>query len=77
MADMAVSMASKIGVIATLPTTLEPTRALIEARAAAQGKQIETVTYLCDGAFQAVSTGDTETHDRLVREGLLSLMQKR
>lgn len=76
MADKAVSMASKIGVIATLPTTLEPTRALIEARAAAQGKDIETVTYLCKGAFEAVSSGDAETHDRLVREGLLALMEQ-
>lgn len=76
MADQAVSMARKIGVIATLPTTLEPTRALVQARADAQGRDIEITTYLCEGAFTAVSSGDTATHDRLVREGLMALMDK-
>ncbi len=80
MADEAVRLADeaggRIGVIATLPTTLEPTRALIEARAAEQRRDVETVTHLCEGAFQAVSTGDTEMHDRLVREGLLALMDQ-
>ncbi len=76
MADQAVRMASKIGVIATLPTTLEPTRALVQARADAQGKPIEITTHLCQGAFQAVAAGDTETHDRIVREGLKALMDQ-
>jgi Asp/Glu/hydantoin racemase len=74
MADEAVHMARRIGVIATLPTTLEPTRSLVETRAAAQGREVEIVTHLCTGAFEAVSTGDAETHDRIVREGLLGLM---
>ncbi len=74
MADKAVQMARKIGVIATLSTTLEPTRALIQARADAQGREIETVTHLCSGAFEAVSSGDSATHDQIVREGLKDLM---
>ena len=76
MADEAVRMARKIGVIATLPTTLEPTRGLIEARAALQRRDIEIATHLCTGAFDAVASGDTATHDRLVREGLLALMKE-
>lgn len=76
MADEAVREAHTIGVIATLPTTLEPTRALIEARAVAQGREVETVSHLCKGAFEAVSSGDSDTHDRIVREGLLELMDK-
>lgn len=76
MADKAVSMGQKIGVIATLPTTLEPTSALIKARAAAQGREIEIVQQLCQGAFEAVAAGDTETHDRLVTAGLKELMPK-
>lgn len=76
MADKAVRMARKIGVIATLPTTLEPTRALIEAKATAQGRDIEIVTQLCTGAFDAVVSGDTATHDQLVREGLFTLMDQ-
>lgn len=76
MADQAVRMASKIGVIATLPTTLEPTRALVQARADAQGKAIEITTHLCQGAFEAVAAGDTETHDRIVAQGLKELMDR-
>src|SRR3954451_22720812 len=38
MADEAVGIGRRIGVIATLPTTLEPTVNLIKARAAAQGR---------------------------------------
>ena len=40
--------ARRIGVIATLPTTLEPTADLIRRRAAAAGKQIELTSHLCD-----------------------------
>jgi Asp/Glu/hydantoin racemase len=69
-------MGRKIGVIATLPTTLEPTSALIKARAAAQGREVEIVQQLCQGAFEAVAAGDTETHDRLVTAGLKELMPK-
>lgn len=76
MAAQAVRMARKIGVIATLPTTLEPTRALVQANADAQGRTVEIVSYLCEGAFAAVAAGDTETHDRLVRDGLTALMDQ-
>ena len=41
MADQAVQTGKKIGVIATLPTTLEPTSDLVKRRAAAAGKEIE------------------------------------
>lgn len=74
MADKAVQMAQKIGVIATLPTTLEPTSALVRARAQAQGRTVEIVEHLCRGAFEAVSAGDTATHDQIVTAGLKELM---
>lgn len=76
MADEAVRQASKIGVIATLSTTLEPTRALIQSKAEAQGRDIAVTTHLCSGAFEAVSAGDSITHDRIVREGLIELMDQ-
>ena len=41
MADKAVESGPRIGVAATLSTTLDPTVDLIERRAAALGKQIE------------------------------------
>jgi len=76
MADQAVQMGARIGVIATLSTTLEPTIALVQARAAAQGRAVEVVSHLCEGAFDAVIAGDAETHDRLVSAGLAELMDR-
>jgi Asp/Glu/hydantoin racemase len=74
MADKAVSLGRRIGVIATLPTTLGPTAELVQARAALQGREVEIVPHLCEGAFAAVSSGDGATHDRIVAAGLRELM---
>jgi Asp/Glu/hydantoin racemase len=70
MAESAVRMGRRIGVMATLRTTLEPTIALLREKAAEAGVEIEIVDSLCDGAFDAVLTGDTETHDRILGEAL-------
>jgi Asp/Glu/hydantoin racemase len=74
MADRAVASAMRIGVIATLPTTLEPTADLIHRRADSAGKRVEVVSRLCDGAFDALMSGDTATHDALVAEALRELV---
>jgi Asp/Glu/hydantoin racemase len=73
MADAAVQMGSKIGVIATLPTTLAPTSDLVRRRAAAAGKEIELVSRLCEGAFDALMSGDAAKHDAMVAEALKEL----
>ena len=66
MADEAVSIGSRIAVLATLATTLTPTTALIRERAALAGASPEIAAEVIDGAFAAVSAGDRQTHDRLV-----------
>jgi len=76
MADQAVGMAKRVGVAATLPTTLDPTARLIQARASASGKRVEVISQLCEGAFDAVIAGDAATHDALVREGLREIMNE-
>ena len=63
MADQAVQTGTRIGVIATLRTTLEPTADLITRRAALAAKQIELTSRLCEGAFDALINGDAATHD--------------
>ncbi len=73
MADIAVQTGSKIGVIATLPTTLEPTSDLVRRRATAAGKQIELTSILCEGAFDALMSGDTDKHDQMVAKALIEL----
>jgi Asp/Glu/hydantoin racemase len=76
MADRAVATGKKIGVIATLQTTLEPTADLISRRAAAAGKQIELTSKLCQGAFEALMSGDAATHEAKVAAALKELSQQ-
>lgn len=76
MADLAVKTGYKIGVVATLPTTLEPTSDLVKRRAAYAGKEIELVSRLCEGAFEALMSGDSAKHDRMVADALRELSQQ-
>jgi Asp/Glu/hydantoin racemase len=73
MADEAVRLGARIGVVATLPTTLHPTTDLVRRRAARAGRDIELSALLCEGAFDALMAGDAATHDRLVATALREL----
>ncbi|AYQ31553.1 Asp/Glu/hydantoin racemase [Runella sp. SP2] len=73
MADQAVATGSRIGVIATLPTTLAPTSDLVQRRAALTGKEIELKAVLCDGAFEALMGGNPALHDEMVAKALKEL----
>lgn len=75
MAEKAVAMGQRIGVVATLSTTLKPTADLIRLVAEEQGKDVEIVEHVCDGAFAAVMAGDGATHDRIVSEALTDAMK--
>jgi Asp/Glu/hydantoin racemase len=76
MADRAVNTARRIGVLATLPTTLQPTADLIRRRAEAASKKIELTSLLCDGAFEALMAGDAATHDAQVASTLQELAKE-
>ena len=76
MADLAVRTGQKIGVAATLQTTLDPTVSLIRTQAQKNNYQVEVVAKLCEGAFEAVVSGDPATHDRIVSEGLRELIDR-
>jgi len=76
MADRAVQTGRKIGVLATLPTTLEPTADLIQRRAQRAGRQVELVSRLCAGAFDALMSGDAAKHDAMVASALRELSQQ-
>ncbi len=75
MARAAVRQGRRIGVLATLRTTLEPTSALVRTAALEAGRTIDVVECLCEGAFEAVLAGDTATHDRLVSAALTERMR--
>ncbi|MEN9401351.1 MAG: hypothetical protein RL091_54 [Verrucomicrobiota bacterium] len=73
MADEAVRSGRRIGVIATLPTTLNPTIELVRRRAALAGKEIVVTSRLCAGAFEALMAGDADKHDAIVSAALREL----
>lgn len=66
----------RIGVISTLPTTLDPTCRLLQKCADEAGKPVELVEGLADGAFAAGQSGDGETHDRLIAEAAQKIADK-
>ena len=76
MADLAVQTGKRIGVIATLSTTLQPTSDLVKRRALFAQKEIELTAVLCKGAFEALMSGDTIAHDAMVAEALGELVKK-
>ena len=76
MADLAVQTGKRIGVIATLSTTLQPTSDLVRRRALFAQKEIELTAVLCKGAFEALMSGDTIAHDAMVAEALGELVKK-
>ena len=76
MVDGALMRGNRIGVVATLVTTLEPTVELVRRRAGtvAPERPIEVISRLADGAFAALTGGDVERHDTLVRTVLETLL---
>ncbi len=76
MADEAVQIGNRIGVIATLPTTLEPTSDLVRRRAELAGKNPTITSKLCEGAFEALMSGEAAKHDEMVAKALKELMKE-
>ncbi len=69
----AVNEGGTIGLVATNPTTLTPTRQMLQAEAAKVGRTIETVPRLVEDAFEALRKKYFSTHDRLVKNEVLEL----
>ncbi|MDW8804191.1 aspartate/glutamate racemase family protein [Streptomyces scabiei] len=73
MTASAVETADAVGVLATVPTTLPPTRALVEEKARAAGRGITVRERLCEGAFSVLMSGDRDGHDAMVLDGARAL----
>lgn len=66
MAEAAVNSGSRIGVFATLESTLEPSVSLVERVAREQGKTVQVRAVFCEGAFAALQAGNPEGHDSIL-----------
>lgn len=66
----------RVGVLATVPTTLRPTSELIVASAQQVGRRPEIVQRLCPGAFDVLMGGDRDKHDDMVAEQAAELAKE-
>jgi Asp/Glu/hydantoin racemase len=73
MAIRAAAEGTRIGVLATVPTTLGPTSDLIQSKADEAGRRIAIEQRLCEGAFDVLMSGDRDKHDSLVVEQAVDL----
>ncbi len=76
MAEEAVRIGGKIGVLATLPTTVGPTVRLIEKTANEMGTSVSINSHVCTGAFQALSAGREGEHDNTVSGAIEKMAQE-
>lgn len=76
MAEAAVNLGPRIGILATLRTTLDPTSELIRRSAAQAGRPCTIIAQLAEGAFQKLAAGDTAGHDAVVAQSLRELAPK-
>lgn len=76
MAITAAQTGARIGVIATVKTTLEPTAGLIRRKAAELGRNVQVEAVLVEGAYAALIAGNGAEHDRLVTAALESLLER-
>lgn len=76
MAEKAVASGPRIGVVATVRTTLEPTVRLIKSKAAAAHREIDVSEALAEGGFQALLDGRVDEHDEIVRRTIRTLAPK-
>lgn len=68
MIEKALKHGDRIAVVATVEATIPSVAAEFEAMATSQGRMVDLVPVVVEGAFDALAGGDPETHDRLVAE---------
>jgi Asp/Glu/hydantoin racemase len=76
MAEEASSMGRRIGVVATVSTTLEPTVRLVRKKAEELGRTIEVTERIAEGAFEALLGGDAARHDEILKNTISTLAEQ-
>ena len=66
MMDLAVRHGPRLGLLATVPTTVPASERLLRLAATDAGKTVEIKTRLCSEAFAAIKAGQTEKHNELL-----------
>jgi aspartate/glutamate racemase len=76
MMDLAVRHGNRVGLLATVPTTVPSSERLLLAAATEAGKEIQVHTVLCNAAFEEIKNGNTDRHNQLLMEEIGKLSKK-
>lgn len=66
MMDLALNYGNRIGLLATLPSTVPSSENLLKKAALEAGKEVEIMTVLCSEAFEEIKKGNAEKHNELL-----------
>ncbi len=75
MMEAALAAGKRIGVIASLATTIEPTVNLLRAKADELGAQCEITSRVAEGAYEALNGGSPERHDEIITKVACEMAQ--
>ncbi|HHY85599.1 MAG TPA: Asp/Glu/hydantoin racemase [Verrucomicrobia bacterium] len=76
MMDLAVQQGRRIGLLATVPTTVPSSERLLRLAAEEAGRKIRVKLRLCSEAFQVLKAGDTEKHNAMLLEEIDKLSRE-
>lgn len=76
MMDLAVQQGKRIGLLATLPSTVPSSERLLQRAAEDAGKDIAIETILCEEAFKVLRAGNQEKHNEMLLEQLHDLADR-
>lgn len=76
MAEEASVIGRRIGVLATVSTTLDPTVRLVKKKAGEIGRTVEVTERIAEGAFEALLRGDIARHDDILKSAISTLAQQ-
>jgi aspartate/glutamate racemase len=76
MANQAAKLGNNIALIATLPTTLGPSRRAIDRYGRALGRAIKFTEFLDQTAWEALAAGDSQRHNEILIESIRKLDQQ-
>jgi aspartate/glutamate racemase len=66
MMDLAVRDGSRVGLLATVPTTVPSSERLLRLAASEAGRTVQITTRLCSEAFRVLKAGDPEKHNDML-----------
>lgn len=68
MMDLAVQDGKRVGLLATVPTTVPASERLLRLAASEAGREVQITTRLCSAAFQVLKAGNPERHNEILLE---------